>query len=220
MNILLVEDDLQLANSIKKNLLEEGFYVQIASDGQRAIEIINQIKFDVIILDWMIPKISGIEVCKKIREMKINSPIILLTVLSNVNNKLNAFNSGADDYLTKPFEMKELIARIKVVYRRYSSNSTIIEYKEISLDLYNRTVYTTRGEIKLTDREFDLLKYFINHSGEIVSKEKLFNEIWGMEYDPYSNVIEVTIKNLRKKLEEKLVKNPIKNVYGEGYIFI
>lgn len=168
----------------------------------------------------MLPKISRIEVCKEIREMKINSPIILLTVLSNVNNKLIAFNSGADDYITKPFEMKELIARIKAVYRRYSSNSTIVEYKEISLDLYNRSVYTTRGEIKLTDREFDLLKYFINHAGEIVSKEKLFNEIWGMEYDPYSNVIEVTIKNLRKKLEEKLGKNSIKNVYGEGYIFI
>lgn len=220
MNILLVEDDSTLATSLKKNLSDEGYYTVIAETGTKALELIREFEFDLILLDWKLPDISGIDICRIIRKENTKIPIILLTILSSISNKVEAFRIGADDYITKPFNLNELLARIKAVMRRYMNNSTQINYQEITLNLTTRKVFTHKGEIDLTDREFELLRYLIIHKGEIISKEDLFRDVWKIPFNPYTNVIESTIKNLRKKLEKHLGRKLIRNVYGEGYTII
>lgn len=220
MEILIAEDDEQIANSLKKNFTEEGHHVMLAKDGEEAIKFSDSIFFDIILLDWRMPKLSGIEVCRKIRETGCKVPIILLTALSQIKNKVQALNLGADDYVTKPFSFDELNARINAVIRRYQSGSTELIYDDITLDLIERKVNTPRGEICLTGKEFDLLKYFILHKNSIMSKEDISKEVWELSFIPTTNIIEVTVKNLRKKLEDNTGKNLIKSIYGEGYFFI
>ncbi len=220
MEILIAEDDEQIASSLKKNFIEEGNHVMIAKDGEEAINFTDSIVFDIILLDWRMPKLSGIEVCRKIRETGCKVPIILLTALSQVKNKVEALNMGADDYVTKPFSFDELNARINAVIRRYQSGTTELIYNDITLDLIGRKANTPRGEICLTGKEFDLLKYFILHKGSIMSKEDISKQVWELPFIPTTNIIEVTVKNLRKKLEDNTGENLIKSIYGEGYFFI
>ncbi len=220
MEILIAEDDEQIANSLRKNFAEDGNPVMIAKDGEEAIHFLKSISFDVILLDWRMPKVSGIEVCRYIRESGSKVPIILLTALSQVKNKVEALNLGADDYVTKPFSFDELAARINAVVRRYQSNTNELIFNDITLDLIGRKVKTPRGEIYLSGKEFDLLKYFILHKGSIMSKEDICKEVWGVNFVPSTNVVEATVKNLRRKIEDNYGKNLIKSIYGEGYLFI
>ncbi|MHB8580757.1 MAG: response regulator transcription factor [Ignavibacteriaceae bacterium] len=220
MNILIAEDDEQIADSLRKNFTEDGNPVMIAKDGEEAINFSNSILFDVILLDWRMPKISGIEVCRYIRESGSKVPIILLTALSQVKNKVEALNLGADDYVTKPFSFDELTARINAVVRRYQSNTNELYFNDITLDLISRKVNTPRGEIYLSGKEFDLLKYFILHKGSIMSKEEICKAVWGVDFVPSTNVVEATVKNLRRKIEDNNGKNLIKSIYGEGYLLI
>ena len=220
MEILIAEDDEQIANSLRKNFAEDGNPVMIAKDGEEAIHFLKSISFDVILLDWRMPKVSGIEVCRYIRESGSKVPIILLTALSQVKNKVEALNLGADDYVTKPFSFDELAARINAVVRRYQSNTNELIFKDITLDLISRKVKTPRGEIYLSGKEFDLIKYFILHKGSIMSKEDICKEVWGVNFVPSTNVVEATVKNLRRKIEDNYGKNLIKSIYGEGYLFI
>ena len=220
MNILIAEDDSQIADSLRKNFAEDGNPVMIAKDGEEAIHFSDSIFFDVILLDWRMPKVSGIEVCRHIRESGSKVPIILLTALSQVKNKVEALNLGADDYITKPFSFDELNARINAVVRRYRENANELIFNDMTLDLAGRKVSTPRGEINLTAKEFDLLKYFILHKGAIMSKEDICREVWGLEFTPSTNIIEATVKNLRRKLEENYEKKLIKSIYGEGYLLI
>ena len=220
MEILIAEDDEQIANSLRKNFAEDGNPVMIAKDGEEAIHFLKSISFDVILLDWRMPKVSGIEVCHYIRESGSKVPIILLTALSQVKNKVEALNLGADDYVTKPFSFDELAARINAVVRRYQSNTNELIFNDITLDLIGRKVKTPRGEIYLSGKEFDLIKYFILHKGSIMSKEDICKEVWGVNFVPSTNVVEATVKNLRRKIEDNYGKNLIKSIYGEGYLFI
>ena len=220
MEILIAEDDEQIANSLRKNFAEDGNPVMIAKDGEEAIHFLKSISFDVILLDWRMPKVSGIEVCHYIRESGSKVPIILLTALSQVKNKVEALNLGADDYVTKPFSFDELAARINAVVRRYQSNTNELIFNDITLDLIGRKVKTPRGEIYLSGKEFNLLKYFILHKGSIMSKEDICKEVWGVNFVPSTNIVEATVKNLRRKIEDNYGKNLIKSIYGEGYLFI
>lgn len=220
MEILIAEDDEQIANSLKKNFSEEGNHVIIAKDGEEAIHFSDSITFDVILLDWRMPKFSGIEVCRYIRKSGNNVPVILLTALSQIKNKVEALNLGADDYVTKPFSFEELNARISAVVRRYQTNTNELSFNDITLDLIARKAITPRGEIHLSTKEFDLLKYFIIHKGSIMGKEDICREVWDLDFVPATNIVEATVKNLRRKLEENNEKNLIKSIYGEGYIFI
>jgi DNA-binding response OmpR family regulator len=221
MEILIAEDETQIAEPLRKNFLEEGHHAIIAKDGEQALNLIDKIQFDVIVLDWKMPKISGIEVCNRIREANNKTPIILLTALTQLSNKVEALNSGADDYLTKPFSFKELLARIKAVVRRYNINIDTLEYGDLIIDLPNRKVETVSGKnIDLTEKEFDLLKFFIYHKGDVIDKDTLCKEVWHLDFTPKTNVFEVTIKNLRKKVEEQTGKKYIKTLYGEGYLLI
>ncbi|MBU0558442.1 MAG: response regulator transcription factor [Bacteroidetes bacterium] len=220
MKILVVEDEVQIADSLKKNFLAEGYSAQVCYDGEDALKAISNSEFDAILLDWRIPKISGIEVCKRVREAKNETPIILLTALSDISNKIQALNLGADDYITKPFSFEEVLARIQAVIRRYKSTLKVIEFDNNVLDLLTRNLRTPDEEIKLTEKEFELLKFFLENKGNIVTKEQLSEDVWKLPFSPTTNIVEVTVKNLRKKLEANTNKKYIKTAYGEGYIFI
>jgi DNA-binding response OmpR family regulator len=202
MEILIAEDEIQIAEPLRKNFLEEGHHAIIAKNGEEALNLADKIKFDVIILDWKMPKLSGLEACKKLRLLNIKTPVILLTALTQISNKVEALDSGADDYITKPFSFEELLARINAVIRRYDLSADSLEYGDLLLNLHDRQVDTVSGKkVELTDKEFDLLKYFILNKGDVVNKE-------------------VTIKNLRKKLEDSTGKKYIKTLYGEGYLLL
>ena len=221
MEILLAEDEIQIAEPLRKNFLEEGHHAIIAKNGEEALNLIDKIKFDVIVLDWKMPKLSGLEVCKKLRLLNIKTPIILLTALTQISNKVEALDSGADDYITKPFSFEELLARINAVVRRYNLSTDSLEYGDLLLNLPNRQVETVSGKkVDLTEKEFDLLKYFILNKGDVVDKEKLIKVIWQLDFIPKTNICEVTIKNLRKKLEDSTGKKYIKTLYGEGYLLL
>lgn len=221
MEILIVEDEIQIAEPLRKNFLEEGHHAMIAANGEEALNLVDKIQFDVIVLDWKMPKMSGIEVCKRLRDAENNTPIILLTALTQTPNKVEALNSGADDYITKPFSFEELLARIKAVVRRYNLNSDTLEFDDLIINLPQREVDTIQGKkIELTDKEFELLKFLIKNSGDVVNKDQLRKEVWHLDFTPQTNICEVTIKNLRKKLEEQTGKKYIKTLYGEGYLLI
>jgi DNA-binding response OmpR family regulator len=221
MEILLAEDEIQIAEPLRKNFLEEGHHAIIAEDGEEALKLVDKIKFDVIILDWKMPKLSGLQVCKKLRQSNIKTPIILLTALTQISNKVEALDSGADDYITKPFSFEELSARINSVLRRYNLSTESLEYDDLLLDLPNRKVDTLSGKrVELTDKEFELLKYFILNKGDVLDKEILCKVIWHLDFVPKTNICEVTIKNLRKKLEDSTGKKYIKTLYGEGYLLL
>jgi two-component system copper resistance phosphate regulon response regulator CusR len=221
MEILIAEDEIQIAEPLRKNFLEEGHHAMIAKDGEQALSLLTKIQFDVIILDWKMPKLSGFEVCKRIRENGDSTPILLLTALTQVSNKVEAFNAGADDYLTKPFSFAELYARVNAIRRRFNLEHDTIEHDLITLNLMDRTTEVKNGKlIELTNKEFELLKHFIMNKGIIISKENLCHNVWGLNFVPQTNICEATVKNLRKKLEEITGKKYIKTIYGEGYILI
>jgi DNA-binding response OmpR family regulator len=221
MEILIAEDEIQIAEPLRKSFLEEGHHAMIAGDGQHALDLLEKVKFDLIILDWKMPKLSGLEVCKKIREKGDSTPILLLTALTQVSSKVEALNAGADDFLTKPFSFAELYARVNAIRRRYNLEHDTIEHDVITLHLMERTVEAKNGKlVELTDKEFDLLKHFIINKGVIISKERLCQNVWGLNFVPQTNICEVTVKNLRKKIEEVTGKKYIKTIYGEGYILI
>jgi DNA-binding response OmpR family regulator len=221
MHILIAEDENQIAESLKKNFNEEGHSVSIASDGKEALKLIDAVKYDVVLLDWKMPKVTGLEVCKKIRLNNTDLPVILITALGDISNKVEALNAGADDYITKPFSFDEVYARINAVVRRSSKNIDTIEFENLKLDLNKRKVITSSDkEIHLTDKEFDLFKIMILNKGEIFSKDMLCKLVWDLNFTPQTNICEATIKNLRKKLEEITGRKYIKNIYGEGYVLI
>lgn len=219
MEILIVEDESSIADSLKKNFLAEGHHAIIASDGEAAINSVSKIQFDAILLDWRIPKMSGLQVCKKLRDTGNSTPVILLTALNEISNKVEALNAGADDYITKPFSFEEVMARIKAVLRRYNLTTNTLPFGDFSLNLIERTVDSPNGVLKLSEKEFDLLRYFILNKGSIISRDQICEKVWELKVSPLTNVIEVTVKNLRKKLESCTNKKFIKTIYGEGYIF-
>lgn len=221
MQILIAEDEKQIAESLKKNFSDEGYNAVIAIDGEEALKFSKSLKFDLMLLDWKMPKLTGLEVCKYIRLNDNKVPIILITALGDISNKVEALNAGADDYITKPFSFEEVFARINAVMRRSMIAKEILEFDELILDLHKRNVSTlNHKDIHLSDKEFDLLKYMINNKGEIVSKEILCKAVWDLNFTPQTNICEATVKNLRKKLEEITGRKYIKNIYGEGYILI
>lgn len=220
MKLLIVEDEKQLADSLKKSFDAEGFETVVCYDGEDGLKTISSQAFDLLLLDWRVPKVSGIEICKRVREANQKVPIILLTALSDIKNKIEAFKYGADDYITKPFSFEEVLARIKAVVRRSQSNISTIDFDDYSLNLINHTLVTPSEEIKLPEMEFELLKYFLENKSEIISREKLCEDVWKLPFTPSTNVVDVTVKNIRKKLEDISERKYIKTVYGEGYIFI
>jgi DNA-binding response OmpR family regulator len=221
MRILLVEDSKKAAEAIAKGLRSEGYAVDIASDGIAGEELAKINENDVIILDIMLPKQDGWTTCSHLRESGVLTPIIMLTALDDVEDRIKGLDCGADDYLAKPFHFGELLARIRSLSRRKTEvRASIIEKCGMRLDLNTHKASRDGKEIPLTLKEFSLLELFMMNEGKILSRETISEHIWDMNFEPRSNVIESFIKFLRQKIDKGFDRPLIHTVRGSGYIFI
>ncbi|MHB2153424.1 response regulator transcription factor [Calditrichota bacterium GD2] len=221
MHILIAEDEQSLAHSLQKSFEAEGYTASVVYDGDAVLDFLKQNdSVDLLLLDWRMPGKSGYEVCKALRSQGDKIPIILLTALNDLSNKVEALNAGADDYITKPFAFKELIARINAVLRRVQSSKEVLKFGSCILNVVNHEIHSPKGKTKLSEKEFELLYYFAQRKNSIITRDQIARDIWNLNFLPTTNFIEATIKNLRKKLAEITDCHHIKTVYGEGYTFI
>jgi DNA-binding response OmpR family regulator len=221
MRILIIEDQENLAKLIKRGLESEGFAVDYLLDGETGLNriLINHIDYDLIILDIMLPKKNGLEICQKTRDEKITTPIIMLTAKDAEQDIVNGLNSGADDYLVKPFSFDILLARINAILRRpKEAIQTELKIKDLKLNPLSRHVYKGDKEIKLTLKEFSLLEYLMRHSDQVVNREQIITSLWDFAFDSFSNIVDVHITNLRKKIGDQNAKL-IETIHGVGYRF-
>ncbi len=218
MKILLIEDEKKVASFIKRGLEEEFFTVDVAYDGEKGEFMALTSEYDLIILDILLPKKSGLDVLKSLRANKINTPILILTAKGSIEDKIEGLNLGADDYLTKPFVFAELLARVRSLLRRASSEkSNIIRVADLELDVVKHTVKRGDKIIDLTAREFALLEYMIRNKGRVLTRTMIAEHIWDYHFDTGSNIIDVYIRRLRKKIDEGFSKKLIRTIRGVGY---
>lgn len=220
MRILVVEDEHRIAHSLQKGLEQERFAVDIAYTGNEGFDLASTEEYDVIILDLMLPGMDGISLCKELRKKKIHTPILLLTAKSQVVEKVNGLNSGADDYLTKPFSFDELLARIRALLRRKGTIvQTTLSIDDLTMDVAQFEVKRGREIISLTGKEFSLLEFLLSKKNQIVTKDSIIQHIWNFDADILPNTVEVYIKKLRDKIDTKFPekKQLIKTVRGFGY---
>jgi len=216
--ILLMEDEKAVASFIRRGLKEENYSVDLAKDGEEALDLAKNYSYDLAILDVMVPKKSGFEVLETLRHDKKNFPIIFLTAKDALEDKVKGLNIGADDYLTKPFEFDELLARIRALLRRPASQKeNILSVADLKVDLSTQKVYRGNKEIDLTSKEYALLTYMIRYPNQVITRTKLSEQIWDMYFDPFSNVIDVQVARLRKKIDQGFKKKLIQTVRGRGY---
>jgi DNA-binding response OmpR family regulator len=220
MRVLIIEDDLRVADAIAKNLRAEAFAVDIARDGESGEEFAKINDYDVIVLDLMLPGQNGWATCKNLRRDGVLVPILMLTALDDVDDKIRGLDSGADDYLTKPFHFGELLARIRSLIRRHSTvRSTTVERYGLKLDLSTHKAHRDDHEISLTATEFSLLELFMLNPERILSRQEISEHLWDMNFDPRSNVIESFVRFLRQKIDRGFDRPLIHTVRGAGYIF-
>lgn len=220
MNILLVEDDLRVSELIKKGLQEQGFTATLAYDGLSAKNLFLSHDFDLIITDIILPEINGIVLCKEIRMLKPELPIIMLTALGTTDDKIDGFDAGADDYLVKPFEMRELTARIKALLKRSSKNKLgfILKFCDLEMNLQTKIVKRSNKELNLTLKEFKLLEFLLQNQGRIISRTEIAEKVWNTHFDTGTNFIDVYINYLRKKVDKDFEKKLIHTRSGMGFI--
>ena len=218
--ILIVEDEKQMADFISLELKHEGYDVDICYDGEQGYENAIKTDYDIILLDIMLPKINGMEVCRRLRT-KQNTPIIMLTAKGEVTDKVNGLDIGADDYLTKPFEIEELLARMRVILRRKSQNtsqSKVIQVADLKLDLEKKQVTRHGNVIELTKKEYELLEYLMKNNGIVISREKIIEAVWNYDFVGDTKIVDVFIRYLRSKIDDKYNKKLINTVRGFGYV--
>lgn len=219
LKVLIVEDEMQVARLIELELSYEGYQVDIAKSGKEALEKVEKFKPDLILLDWVLPEIDGLEVTRRIRSDGNEVPVIVLTGKDSLSDKVNSLDSGADDYLTKPFATEELLARIRAVIRRKpQSLEGVLEYKDIWLDQFARIAKRGNTVLDLRAKEFALLRLFMLYPEQALTREFIFDKVWGYNFLGESNVIEVYVRYLRTKLEELGPGRLIHTVRGVGYI--
>ncbi len=219
MKVLIVEDDKILSDTIKQ-CIENVYAVEQAFDGYEGYMFAKENIYDVIILDLMMPEMNGYEVLSKLRSQNILTPVLILTAKDSLNDKVKGLTTGADDYLVKPFEREELLARIDALIRRNNGffvNNTL-EFKKLKMNLKNRKVYIDDKEVLLQGKQFDLLEYLIRSKNTIITKEQIFDKIWGFDSDTSTNVIEVYASGLRKELKKYGYDRYLKTLRGVGYI--
>jgi DNA-binding response OmpR family regulator len=221
MKILVVEDEHKIANSIKKGLEQESFAVDVAYNGLDGFDLAASENYEVIILDLMLPEMDGLEICRKLREEEKNhTPILILTAKGQLEDKVNGLNSGADDYLVKPFAFAELLARVKALSRRpKSSVGTILSLNDLSLNSITYEVRRGGKEIKLSKQEFVLLEYLLRHQNKVLTKDQIISNLWDYDADVLPNTVEVYIGYLRNKIDKPFPKKPklIQTLRGFGY---
>ena len=221
MRILLVEDELKTLLSLRQGMEEQGWTVNTATEGDSGLRLASNDDYDVIVSDITLPGISGLDLCAQLRHKGILTPILLLTALSDTDDKVAGLEAGADDYLAKPFEFKELLARIKALARRPTTSvrpENILRFADVELDLDARKVNRGGKEIALTPREFSLLEFFLRNPGVVLSKVAIAEKVWDLNFDTGTNVIEVYVNYLRNKLDKGYDQKLLHTLFGQGYV--
>ena len=219
MRILVVEDEKDLNNIITKHLKKNNFSVDSVFNGEEALEYLDYGTYDLIILDIMLPKVNGYEVIKKLRENKNEIAVLILTARDSIEDKIKGLDLGADDYLIKPFDFGELLARIRALVRRkYGNTSNTMEIDDLCIDIAKKTVVRGGKNIELTGKEYEVLEYLIQNKGHVLSRDKIRDSVWDYGYEGESNIIDVLIKNIRKKIDIGNSKQLIHTKRGLGYV--
>jgi len=219
MRILIVEDEPSISNFIRDGLEEEGFAVDVADNGKKGLQLAldNLEEYDVILLDWMLPGMSGIEICRNIRLENKLVPIIFLTAKDTVDDVVFGLESGANDYIRKPFSFEELLARIRVLMRKNETQSIVFSAGNIEMNIEKHTVAKNGRSVELTQKEFSLLEYFLRNKGKVCRRTRIIEKVWDIHFDYDNSVIDVYINALRKKLDEPGKPSLITTVRGVGY---
>jgi two-component system OmpR family response regulator len=219
MRILVVEDDKKIASFVVKGLRQAGFTVDHADDGQTGLELALAAPYDAAVLDVMLPKLDGLSAIEQLRQKKVPTPVIILSAKRSVDDRIKGLQSGGDDYLTKPFSFAELLARLRALIRRatHESEPTRFTVGDLSLDLLSREVARGGIKIDLQPREFALLEYLMRHSGQVVSKTMIIEQVWGYAYDPMTNIVDVLVSRLRNKIDRDFDSKLIQTYRGVGY---
>ncbi|QHI69591.1 response regulator [Tichowtungia aerotolerans] len=220
MKILLIEDDARTAAFIIKGLQQEGFSVDHATDGEVGLHMAQETAVDAAIIDIMLPKLNGLSLIGQIRQKNINVPIIALSALSSIEDRVKGLHVGADDYLMKPFAFSELLARIQALLRRSTAQAepTTLTVGDLQLDIVRRKVFRNGREIELQPREFSLLEYLMRNSGRVISKTMIMEHVWDYNFDPQTNVVEARMCRLRDKVDRDFERKLIKTIRGMGYV--
>jgi DNA-binding response OmpR family regulator len=222
MKILIVEDEPKVASFIKKGLQENHYEAEISYDGISAEKLSRLYKFDLFILDVIIPGIGGLELCTKLKKFNPDIPVLMLTALGTTDDKILGFDAGADDYLVKPFEFRELLARVKVLLKKSGHQVNIgnkLIFEDLELDLNRKIAVRSGKSIELTAREFSLLEYFMRNAGRVLSRNDIAEKVWDAGFDFGTNVVDVYVNFLRKKIEKGYDKKLIHTKVGFGYVF-
>ena len=220
-NILLIEDEVKLARFVELELKYEGYSVEVAHDGRIGLDLFEANKYDLVLLDLMLPGINGTEVCRRIRRTS-DIPIIMLTAKGEVMDKVAGLNSGADDYVTKPFAIEEVLARMRVAFKRQdrsgeSSDDNLLYLNDITIDNSQRLVKYKDETIELTKTEFDLFNYLVQNKNIVLTREQILNQVWGYEYIGETNIVDVYVRYLRTKIDDKFDIKSIHTIRGVGY---
>ncbi len=218
MRILIVEDEKKIAEFMKRGLKEEGYAVDVAYDGEEGQFLARTNTYDLIILDLMLPKLDGISLCKGLRKEGLAVPVIMVTAKDAVEDKVAGLDSGADDYITKPFAFEELLARIRALLRKKGVPATTLLVDELTLDLVTHKVTRRGAEIILTAKEYALLEYMMRNAGKVITRTMISEHVWDTDFDTFTNVIDVYINYLRKKIDAGNSKKLIQTVRGRGYM--
>lgn len=224
MRILLVDDEVELTQPLSRALTREGYAVDVADDGAIGYDLATQRHYDLLILDWMLPHQSGIEMCQQLRSKNNQIPILFLTAKDTLNDRVKGLDAGADDYLVKPFELRELLARVRALLRRpptleSQTPNSRLQVFDLELDIENQLAYRGGRIIELSEKESKLLEYFMRHSGQLLTHQQIYQHLWADSERPSSNVLAAQIRLLRRKIEDKNERQLIHSVYRKGYRF-
>ncbi|MFS8805001.1 response regulator transcription factor [Synechococcus sp. R55.6] len=223
--ILLVDDEVELADSLAQQLRREGYTVDVAYTGGRAWELLQKtgsLPYDLLVLDWMLPELSGLSLCQRVRQVDCTTPILFLTAKDTLDDRVEGLDAGADDYLVKPFELRELLARVRALLRRTTGTGEGIprlQIGDLELDRENQVAYRQGRMIHLSQKEFRLLEYFMTHPGQLLTHDQIYEQVWAGEDPPSSNVLAAQVRLLRRRLRLPGAAELIHAVYGKGYRF-
>lgn len=218
MRILLVEDEEDVAKFVKKGLEQKEYQVTWINDGSLALKTGSEEPFDLMILDVNLPGMNGVDLCRTFREKGLHTPVLMLTVRSALGDKVAGLDSGADDYMTKPFEVEEFLARVRALLRRKESEVLTLKLGLLEIDVLTRKVVFDKTTVDLRPKEFAILEYLMRNAGKVISRAQILENVWEYDFDPGTNVLEVHVKMLRDRLREAGAGEPIRTIRGAGYI--
>jgi DNA-binding response OmpR family regulator len=219
MRVLVIEDNPKMSTAIQKGLREQGFAVDVTGTGFEGEDHACTNVYDLIVLDLMLPDRDGIEVCRNIRRRGVKSKVLMLTALSSTDDKVTGLNAGADDYLAKPFEFEELVARLRALLRRDAAETRFLRCDDLELDLYSRAAKRGEGSVELSNKEFALLEYLMRNPNRVLSRTQIGAKVWDLSFEPTSNVVDVYVSALRRKIDRGYPRELIHTVKGAGYRF-